>query len=155
MKHPLQEPAFDENGPYIRALCDVVVAALILDTPEAAATLGIMSRFGYRIDSHNGGTDAGCIICHTPTCKYDFAPHELTEKESCPRVADADNHIRMRGNKSELKREGELHRFQRIAACVRFGTEYCCDECISCSHCRDRSQPGKRRHVSELRHIQG
>lgn len=90
----------------MKALCDVVVSALILDTPEAAATLGVMSRFGGRIDSKNSGSDAGCLICHAPTSKYDCAPQELTEDERCTRNLTEAQLLRETGSKAALKRQG-------------------------------------------------
>lgn len=107
LRHSSVEPAFDSRGPYLTAHCDVMVGTLIMDTVEAAATMGLMQRFAFRLDSVNGGTDAACLLCHTSTCKFDLAAHELSpedRKHRSPREAEA---IRESGSKAEMKRQGK------------------------------------------------
>lgn len=88
-------------------LCDLMVAAIVVDTPEAAATYGAISRWSCRSDSKNGGIDAGCILCMTPTNKYDCPSDRLESTEWALRSAELVQAARNRGDKKELHQLGE------------------------------------------------
>lgn len=104
--HYSRDAVFDTRGGCVDVRCDLVAAALALDTPEATATLGGISRFGFRADSKNGGTDAGCLLCHCPTCKYDAPLYELSAQEK--ELRDMEKAQQMREGDSS---KGKLHEY--------------------------------------------
>lgn len=97
----------DIRGGCVEVLCDLTVAAMALDTPEAAEQFGALSRFYWRADSRNGGTDAGCILCTTPTVKYNAPSYALTEQERALRTDATTQNARSRDNRQELRQRGE------------------------------------------------
>jgi len=105
-EHYHRTPVVSSNGGAVEVHCDLAVATLAMDTMEAASTYGGLSRFGWRPAAKNGGTDAGCLLCSTPTCKYDSPSSVLSTRERSLRTVTTVQAARDRGNKEELHRNG-------------------------------------------------
>ena len=76
-----QDPLVVPGGKVIQLLFNLVVAGLAIDTPEAAASLGIICRFFCRPDVVHRQMLATCLLCHTPASKFHVKPSDLGEDE--------------------------------------------------------------------------
>ena len=102
------EAVMDHGGYVLEVRCDFVVSSLAVDTPEAAPSLGIKSRFFHR---HVQGCDqtgslAGCVVCNAPAEKYAEKPSDLLECERKLRTVADTTALRQTGDRQKMHEAG-------------------------------------------------
>lgn len=102
-----QDPLVVPGGKVIQLLFNLVVAGLAIDTPEAAASLGIICRFSCRPDVVHSQMLATCLLCHTPASKFHVKPGDLREDELRRRTLTDMRALRLTGNVEQKHQAGE------------------------------------------------
>jgi len=90
--------------------CDVTVGAIAMDSQEAANTYNGMARFYCASDTHKSQTNAGCILCQTPTYYYSSTTDELSSVQRALRIPALMERAWEEASTAELDRLGALPR---------------------------------------------